>query len=60
MVAEEADGLEDDCGVAFVAEGGESVLDGGADPGTAGDALALEGEKPGFERRELAGGGGED
>ena len=53
MVAEEADGLEDDSGVAFVADGGERVFDGGADPRAAGDALALEGEEPGFEAREL-------
>ena len=40
-------------GVAFVADGGERVFDGGADPGAAGDALALEGEEPGFEVGEL-------
>ena len=60
VVREEADGLEDECGVAFVADGGEGVFDGGADPGASGDALALEGEEPFFEVGELAGGGGED
>ena len=57
VVAEEADGLEDYADVALVAEGGERFFDGGADPGAAGDALALEGEEPGFEGRKLAGGG---
>ena len=60
MVAEEADGLEDDSSVAFVADGFERVLDGRADPGAAGDALALEGEEPGLQFGKLAGGGGED
>ncbi len=46
MVAEETNGLEDDAGVAFGGEGGEGVFYGGADPGAAGDALALKGEEP--------------
>jgi hypothetical protein len=46
VIAEEANGLEDDGFVAFVADGREGVLDGGADPWPAGDALALEGEEP--------------
>ena len=36
VVAEEADGLEDDGFVAGVGEGFEGVGDGGADPGAAG------------------------
>ena len=60
MVREEADGLEDECGVALVANGLERVFDGGADPGAPGDALALEGEEPFFQVGETAGGGGED
>ena len=56
VVREEADGLEDDCGVAFGGDGGEGVFDGGADPGATGDALALEGEEPFFQvgRRRAA------
>ena len=46
VVAEEADGLEDDGFVAGFGEGLEGVFDGGADPGGAGDALGLEGEEP--------------
>src|SRR5438874_638221 len=46
VVAEEADRLQDDAFVALLAEGGEGVLDGRADPGAAGDSLALEGEVP--------------
>ena len=46
MVAEEADGLEDDGLVAFGGEGFEGVFNGGAEPGGAGDALGLEGEEP--------------
>ena len=46
VVAEEADGLHDDAGVAFVPDGFEGVFDGGADPGASADALALEGEVP--------------
>jgi len=60
VIAEEADGLEDDGGVALVADGGQGVLDGGTDPWSAGDTLALEGEEPGFEFGELARGGFED
>jgi len=60
VVTEEADGLEDECGVAFGADGGEGVFDGGADPGAPGDALALEGEEPFLKMGELARGGGED
>ncbi len=56
VVAEEADGLEDDRGMAFGANGGESVFHGGADPGAPGDALALKGEEPFFQIRETAGG----
>jgi len=56
VVREEADGLEDDCGVSFGANGGEGVLHGGADPGAPGDALALEGEEPLFQVGETAGG----
>ena len=46
VVAEEADGLHDDAFVAGGGEGFECVFYGGADPGSAGDALALEGEEP--------------
>ena len=46
MVAEEADGLDDDGLVAGFGEGFQRVFDGGADPRCAGDALALEGEEP--------------
>src|SRR5580658_1200404 len=46
VVAEEADGLDDDGFVAGGGEGGEGVFDGGADPGGSGDALGLEGEEP--------------
>ena len=60
VVAEETDGLEDDSGVAFGANGLERVFDSGADPGASGDALALEGEEPFFQVGEAAGGGGED
>ncbi len=56
VVAEEADGLEDDGGMAFSGDGGEGLLDGGTDPGASGNALALEGEEPGFQGGELAGG----
>jgi len=48
VVAEEADGLEDDGLVAFGGEGFEGVFNGGAEPGGAGDALGLEGEEPVF------------
>ena len=60
VVAEEADGLEDDALVTFVADGGESLLDGGTDPGATCDALALEGEEPSVQARLAPGGGGED
>ncbi len=46
VVAEEADGLDHDRGVAFLAQRGEGVLHRGTDPGSAGHALALKGEKP--------------
>ena len=46
VIAEEADGLEDDGFVAGLGEELEGVRDGGADPGSAGDALRLEGEVP--------------
>jgi hypothetical protein len=59
VVAEEADGLKHDAGVAFVADGGESVLNGGTDPRASGDALTLEGEEPSLEVGELASSGGE-
>src|SRR5438270_1660353 len=44
VVAEEADRLQDDAFVALLAEGGEGVLDGRADPGGAGDSLDMGGE----------------
>jgi hypothetical protein len=56
VVREKADGLEDDCGVAFGGDGGEGVFHGGADPGAPGDTLALEGEEPFFQVGETAGG----
>jgi hypothetical protein len=56
VVGEEADGLEDDRGMAFGANGGEGVFHGGTDPGATGDALALEGEEPIFQIGETAGG----
>ena len=43
MVAEEADGLEDDSGMAFVADGGKRVLDGGTDPRAAGEVPSTKG-----------------
>ena len=46
VVAEEADGLDHDGSVPFLAQRGESVLHRGTDPGSAGHALALKGEKP--------------
>ena len=46
MVAEESYRLDDDAGVAFLLEGFQGLFDGGADPGAAADALALEGEVP--------------
>ena len=46
MVAEEADGLEDDGFMAGVGKRLERVGDGGADPRCSGDALRLEGEEP--------------
>ena len=60
VIAEEADGLEDDGFVAGGGEGRESVGDGGADPGGAGDALGLEGEEPvGIGEAHGAEGGGD-
>ena len=60
VVAEEADGLEDDGFVAGFGEGLEGVRDGGADPGGAGDALGLEGEEPvGVSEANGAEGGGD-
>ena len=49
MVTEEADGLQDDPGVTFVAHGFQGVFDGRADPWASGDTLALEGEEPSLE-----------
>ena len=60
VVAEEADGLEDDRFVAGVGEELEGVGDGGADPGGSGDALRLEGEEPvGVGEAHGAKGGGD-
>ena len=46
VVAEEADGLDHDRGMALLAKRGQRVLYRGADPGSARHALTLEGEKP--------------
>ena len=46
VVAEEAYGLHDYAGVAFVFDGFEGVFYGGADPWASAHALALEGEVP--------------
>jgi len=46
VVAEEADGLQDDRFMSFGGEGFQGVFDGGADPGSSGDALGLKGKVP--------------
>ena len=46
MVAEEADGLDHNRRMAFLAKSSKRVLYRGTDPGSARHALALEGEKP--------------
>jgi len=56
VVGEEADRLQDDGGMARGSEVGKGIFDSGANPGASGNALALEGEEPGFEAGEFAGG----
>src|ERR1700733_601742 len=46
VVAEEANGLDHNRRMAFLAQRSERVLYRGTDPGSARHALALEGEKP--------------
>src|ERR1017187_3675148 len=60
VVAEKADGLQDDSGVAFVANRLQRVLNRGADPRASGDSLALEGEEPRGRRGKPARGGRKD
>src|ERR1017187_3042753 len=60
IVAEKADGLQNDSRVAFVTNCLQRVLDRGADPRASGDSLALEGEEPRGQRGKPARGGRED
>jgi hypothetical protein len=46
VIADEADGLNHNPGVAFGSDGFQRVFNGGADPGATTDTLALEGEVP--------------
>ena len=60
VVTEETDGLEDDAGVAFGADGGEGVFDGGADPGPPAMPWLWKAKNHFFRLGRRRRGGGED